>query len=358
MIETPHIAVIILNWNGLEDTRECLDSLAQVDHKNVSYYLIDNASKNDELKSIKHHASSLKLPAKYFQNDENLGFAGGNNVGIRQALADGADWIFLLNNDTVVEPDFLEKALAATHPKNPKNLTNPIGVIATTMINYYERDKLDNTGHLLLSNGDTIPRTRNASCKLVLKDWSLRAQPVFGACGGAAMYSAKMLKKIGLLDEDFFLNYEDSDLSLRGIVTGWDCVWAPESKVYHKLNRSIKKIKNLDYSIRSQRNQLWAYLHNTPLLVIFLNLPWIILRDLLVVITSLLILRWKITALFIRSRWQVLKSLSKILKKRRQVQGMKKMSAWTYWQRQTPWFATYWHYFQEFVLQRKQSMIE
>ncbi len=367
MPKLPKIALIILNWNGLSDTKECLQSVIKNDYPNYSLYIIDNASTNDELKEIKSFLkkklSTLdpRPSTAFFQNTSNLGFAGGNNVGIKQALKDGAEWIYLLNNDTVVEPDFLSAALQASHPHTPNTLNTPslpTGIVATTMINYYKRTQLDNIGHDLLSNGDTIPRGRGKNCKLVLENWALQQKVVLGACAGAALYSSKMLKEIGLLDEDFFLNYEDSDLSLRAIVRGWHCAWAPESKVYHKLNASIGKIKNAPYRIRSQRNQLWAYLHNIPLPVIILNLPWIVLRDILVIGVSFLTFRWTITKIIILSRWEVLITLPKILKKRHKVLKHKKVSSYWLWKNQKSWFSTYWDYFKLIVLKGNKSVME
>lgn len=356
-----HIAIIILNWNGLQDTLECLESVFKNDYPNYSVYIIDNASKNDELKEMKEFCknqiqdSRSKIPIFFMQNEKNEGFAEGNNVGIRQALEKGADYIFTLNNDTVVDPHFLSAAIECIHNSKfeIQDSSPRIGIVATTMMNYSQRTKLDNTGHLLLTTGDTVPRDRN---ELVFIS-SFPRSPM-GACAGAALYSSEMLKKIGLFDKDFFLNYEDSDLSLRGIVQGWSCLHSLNSIIYHKINASIGKIKNDAYRIRSLRNQLWAYTHNTPLLVILLNLPWIILRDLLVILISIISLRWKITSIFLASRFAFLKSLPTVLKKRRKVLKHQKVSSWWYWTHQTSWLSIYWKYFKEIVMKRRDSVME
>lgn len=361
----PHIAIVILNWNGFEDTLECLLSVFENNYHQYSIYLVDNASKDDELSRIKRYLKQYssakksfeKLPKIHFiQNKENFGFAEGNNVAIRQALANGADYIFTLNNDTIVDPKFLSEAI--------KGLNERTGIVATKMINYYDRTKLDNTGHDLLTTGDTVPKMRNEpiqNSKHVLSlsnGFKIQNYHPMGACAGAALFSANMLKDIGLFDKEFFLNYEDADLSLRSIVRGYSVVFCPTSIVYHKINQSIKKIKNTDYRIRSQRNQLWAYLHNAPWLVILLNLPWIILRDLLVIIISIITFRWTITKIFICSRIEVLKTLPKIWKKRRAVQKHRKISALDFWFRQTSFLTTYWKYFWQIVVRRKNSVME
>lgn len=362
MKQLPHVSIVILNWNGLQDTLECLDSIFKNDYPHYSIYLVDNASKENELSNIKKFCQSQaedQRPVVYVQNSTNLGFAEGNNVAIRQAIANGTDYIFTLNNDTVVDPKFLSEAIrilssrrAPSEGKDPLRNSIP-GIVAPTMINYYDRTKLDNIGHDLLTTGDTIPQGRNEPTT----SYKLPATS-FGSCAGASLYSAAMLKDIGLFDKDFFLNYEDADLSLRAIVRGYSIVHCPSSIVFHKINQSIKKIKNTDYRIRSQRNQLWAYLHNAPWLTILLNLPWIVLRDLFVILISILTLRWTITKIFVCSRYEILKSLPKIWKKRRGVQRHRKISGLDFWFRQTSFITIYMKYFWQIVVQRKNSVME
>jgi len=382
--EWPHIAIIILNWNGLQDTMECLVSVFKNNYPNYSVYIVDNHSKEDELSKLKewikkelHPEVSPQGPNElngphgpiiFLQNTRNLGFAGGNNTGIRQALNKGADYIFTLNNDTETDRHFLSEALNTIEKSKTQNPKSKIGIISTKMVNYYDRTILDNTGHDLLSTGDTIPRGRNLKAKSLFESerrglvpqsrgQKPKATPM-GACAGAALYSGKMLQDIGLFDSEFFLNYEDSDLSLRAIARGWAVAYSPKSIIYHKINASIKKVKDSKYRIRSQRNQLWAYLHNTPFLVILLNLPWIILRDLLVFLILIITFRWTITWIFIRSRFEVLRTLPKIIKKRRKVMKKKQVSSIWFWQQQKSFLKTYWEYFLEIVIRRKSSVME
>ncbi|MDP3975499.1 MAG: glycosyltransferase family 2 protein [bacterium] len=343
--ESPHVAIIILNWNGLKDTKECLESVFKNHYSNYWVYLVDNGSEKGEGEQLKN-AFAGERSVTVIQNEHNLGFAEGNNVGIKAALEKGADYIFTLNNDTVVDPHFLNEAVEAAE-------TQQAGIVATRMVNYYDRSKLDNTGHDLLSTGDTVPRGRN----LPTPNSQLPTLPL-GSCAGGALYSVKMLKEIGLFDPEFFLNYEDSDLSLRGIIQGWKCIYSPKSIVYHKINQSIKKVKDDVYRIRSQRNQLWAYLHNIPLPVIILNLPWIILRDLAVILTAFLTLRWAALRIFVLSRLEVIKTLPNILKKRRKVLRHQQVSSLWIWRHQKNFVPTYLRYFWDIVVRRKNSVME
>ncbi len=362
----PPVAVIILNWNGFADTLECLESVFKNTYPNYSVIVVDNASHDNELEEIRDFlkAKSYKLKAIFFvQNEKNLGFSEGNNIGIRKAIEDGAEYIFTLNNDTVVDPNFLVEAVKqAPLPSQGEGLgerSGEVGIVATTMLSYHDRTKIDSLGHDLLTTGDTIPRGRGsviARSPPEADDEAISDSPgiasllpvarndIMGACAGAALYSVSMLEEIGLFDPDFFLNYEDSDLSLRALVNGWKITYCPTSIVYHKGQASIGKIKDTAYRIRSQRNMLWAYFNNIPLPVILLNLPWMALRDLLAILFSILLLRWNVTKILICSRWKVLMSLPMIIRKRRKNLKDRKISWFWIWKNQRSWVGVYWEY--------------
>ena len=349
MDKKPHIAIIILNWNGQQDTITCLQSVSRIRYPHFSVTVIDNGSEQDDLKAIKAACPQMSQPVIFLQNDRNLGFSGGNNVAIKQALKTDAELIFTLNNDTEAESTILDEAVTAWQKHSDKRL----GILATKMVNAFDHHRLDNAGHDLLSTGDSVPHGRDEA-----PSQHNQERFTMGACAGAAFYSADMLREIGLFDEDFFLNYEDSDLSFRGLVQGWRCLYVPKAIVYHQINASIKKVKNSSYRVRSQRNQLWAYFHNIPLPVIFLNFPWIVLRELLIPLVSLVTFRWTITGIFFRSRFAFLKSLPLVLKKRRQVLKNQQISSWQIWKSQRSWFSVYWDYFKKIVLKRQQSVME
>lgn len=354
----PKIAVIVLNWNGLEDTKECLDSVKNTAYESYKVFVIDNASSKNELQQIQkfcEHNLQVK-DWEYIQSPSNLGFSGGNNLGIHKALEQDFEWIFLLNNDTIVDKNLFTSLAEQIHKTSKKQaFPKGLGILATSMINYYSPTRLDNIGHHVLSSGDTVPRGRNQSSGIID---TLKPTSLMGACAGAALYKSSMLQEIGLLDEDFFLNYEDSDISLRAIVNGWECSWSPGSKVFHKINASIGKIKNSAYRVRSQRNQLWAYLNNMPLAVILLNFPNILARELLVFLGSILTFRWQITGIFLQSRWQVVKSIPLIIKKRKQARKNATLSSWWIWTHQKNWIKNYWQYFVHIVIRRQKSVME
>ena len=154
---------------------------------------------------------------------ENRGFTGGNNAGIRAAHG---EFIVLLNNDTEVDPHWLEEIIAAfeRHPE--------AGLVASKMKLFDRRDTFHTAGDFYRLDG--IPGNRGV--------WEIdrgqydREEYVFSACGGSAAYRKSMLDQIGLLDEDFFYSCEDIDLAWRAQLAGWKCVYAPQAIVYHKLS--------------------------------------------------------------------------------------------------------------------------
>ena len=108
----PNVGIVISNYNGWQDTVQCLESLQKQTYRDFEIILLDDASTNDSVQQLHKH---LPDNAVFLPQAANIGFAAANNVGMRRALADGCDWVLLLNNDTVVAPDFLEVLLSLIH---------------------------------------------------------------------------------------------------------------------------------------------------------------------------------------------------------------------------------------------------
>lgn len=219
MNSTPQVACIVLNWNGWRDTIECLDALRQCTYPHLTVIVVDNGSTDDSITRIRvAHPDILLL-----QSAENLGFASGNNIGIRHALAHGADYLWLLNNDTKPAPDALSALIA-------KALTDRrIGAVAS--ICYYAGAPLTVQiwagGRVNLwigySHSSEVPHE---------DDW-------FDTLNGASLLVTRTaVEDAGLLDEGFFLYWEDTEFCLRMRKRGWGLAAAPDSRVLHKVNAS------------------------------------------------------------------------------------------------------------------------
>ncbi len=212
-------SIIIVNWNGAPHLPICLNALRAQTLRDFEVIVADNASHDESLPLLARDYPEVKVVAL----PENRGFTGGNNAGI--CAAQGM-FIILLNNDTEVDPHWLEEVVAAfeRHPE--------AGLVASKMKLFDRRDTLHTAGDFYRLDG--VPGNRGV--------WEIdrgqydREEYVFSACGGSAAYRRSMLDQIGLLDEDFFYSCEDIDLAWRAQLAGWKCVYAPRAVVYHKLS--------------------------------------------------------------------------------------------------------------------------
>ena len=251
----PAISVIVLNWNGRDYLRACLSSLEKQTFGDFELLLVDNASTDDSVVLVRDQFPWVRLVAL----DQNYGFCGGNNRGITEATG---RYVILLNNDTECHPAFVQALFEAieTHPE--------VGMCATRMVNSHDRSLIDNCGIGLhaIGIGYQIGSGR--------ADGDLFSRPryVFGASGGAALYRRAMLDEIGGLDEDYFAYTDDTDLSWRGQMAGYRCLYVPGAIVYHVGSATIRRISGGSlYFI--QRNLTWTYLKNMPTVLLVAGLP-------------------------------------------------------------------------------------
>lgn len=276
------IPIIILNWNGFTDTRECIGSLEQQTYQNYLIYLVDNGSKTPEPEQIRRtYGDHSKI--KLYLNKENLGFTLGNNTILRELLSqkDPPPFVILLNNDTEVSPDWLAQLVYTAELKKAD-------MVSSKMVNYYDRTRMDNAGHQLLNTLEVLPLGHDEP----VTDFMESVENV-GPCAGAALYSTAMLREIGIFDEHFRNGYEDVELGLRAVVCGYRSVFAPEAVVYHKISRSINKIRNLDYTLRIQQHIYYIIAKLVPTGALIACFPFLLFRTLAALVINLVFARWK-----------------------------------------------------------------
>jgi GT2 family glycosyltransferase len=295
------ISVIILNWNGKNHLHECLSSVLSQTYKDYEVIVVDNGSTDGSQEYIKTSFSSVGLIC----NGENFGFCKGNNIGIR---ASKGEYIVLLNNDTVVEPDWLQQLYECM-------ISDPeVGFCASRLLLYSERDLLDAAGDGYSICGAGYKRGHLEEAVKYDRD-----EFVFGACAGAAMYKREMLDKIGLLDEDFFVAYEDSDLSFRAQLAGYKCKYASKAIVYHKVNSTLGTLSDT-YVFYGHRNVEYAYFKNMPSKLIFRTIFRHIAYGLLAF--AYFIRRGKGKA-FVKAKLDFLRNIKLVKEKRKSIQAMK-----------------------------------
>ncbi len=215
------VSIIIPHLNGKHHLDDCLGSLRRQTFKNFEVLLVDNGSTDGSQDYVRRNFPEVCL----LELGSNHGFTGACNVGYEQS---SGEFIILLNNDTEVEPDWLEVIVDAFNAK-PNT-----GSVASKMLLFDRRDFLHTAGDYYRIDG--IPGNRGV-WKRDNGQYDVE-EIVFSACGGAAAYRRSMLKEIGFLDDDFFFSCEDIDLAWRANLAGWDVVYLPTAVVYHKLKAS------------------------------------------------------------------------------------------------------------------------
>lgn len=211
----PIVWIIVLNYNNSGDTSECLDSLVSLDYPDFRIIVVDNNSSTGSLAELK-----IKFPTvTIIENGRNLGFAEGNNVGLRCALAQRADYLFVLNNDTYLPADTLTRMVDLAERDAA------IGMICPAVVSYYDHTKR------------YVPVIDWQNC--MAGEWQLdpaetTCRDVDYAAGCAQLVKARVAREIGLYDPAYFLYYEDSDWSQRCKQAGYRVVIDPSSEIYHK----------------------------------------------------------------------------------------------------------------------------
>jgi hypothetical protein len=293
------ISVIIVNWNGKHLLEDCLGALRRQTFRDFEAILVDNGSTDASAEYVLANYPDVRLLAL----EENRGFTGGNIAGLEIA---GGNLIVLLNNDTEAHPGWLQAIHDATaiHPA--------AGSFASKMMYFDDRQRIENCGFEIDLAGTTVEVGRG---QIDGPEWST-PRKVFGACGGAVAYRRSMLDRIGFLDPDFFMIYEDVDLSFRAQLSGHECVYLPQAIVYHRYRASIGRRPTLQV-FYAQRNIDFVYLKNLPFGLIVRSAPRRLIYE---TGAALHFVGLGKGAAFLRAKLDVLRQLPVILEKRRSIQ--------------------------------------
>ncbi|AGY59715.1 glycosyltransferase family 2 protein [Gloeobacter kilaueensis] len=223
----PRVTVVVLNWNGGRDTLACLASLAQQDYAATSVLVIDNGSTDGSVAEIARHFPAVQI----VENGQNLGYARGNNTGIVFALMAGADYILLLNNDTVVAPDCVSELMKAA-------LQYPRAAALGAKIYYFtEPERIWYAG----ARWD-----RDSACTAHIGQGEVDTGSPYSAvsetdyaCGCAVLLQVEAVHKVGLLDYRYFLIWEEVDWCYRARRAGFEVLFVPTARVWHKISTSF-----------------------------------------------------------------------------------------------------------------------
>lgn len=212
------VEIVVLNWNGWCDTLACVASLQQLDYPDFGLTVVDNGSTDDSVQRILAHRPAVRL----LQTGVNLGFGGGCNVGVRQALGNGAQYIWLINSDATVDRNALTELVRVAQDNSA------LGAVGSVLFD------ADQTDHIQLWGGGKINL------------WTGRSHHQRGptsldfVSGASLLLRREALLQVGLLDEQsFFMYWEDTDLGLRLRQAGWQLGVADRSRVWHKQSASL-----------------------------------------------------------------------------------------------------------------------
>jgi GT2 family glycosyltransferase len=255
------ISIVIPNYNGLEHLKTCYESLKKQTYKDFRLVLVDNGSKDNSVQ----YSHDTFPDAALILLDHNSGFAEAVNYGIKYTLDRiGAEYILLLNNDIELSPDFLEKGLQAFEK------TPDASMVAVKMMNYFQRDMIDDCGDFIKKNGGSPYARGHGEKDTGQYD---KEEYIFGACGGAAFYKSPVFKKVGLFDESFFAYYEDIDFNFRFQLFGFKCFYEPAAICYHKRGGTSSVATHGFQTEMCERNLVLMRIKNYPLSLYLLYQP-------------------------------------------------------------------------------------
>ncbi len=243
----PHVFVVVLNWNRAEDTIACLESIANLSTNNyqLTTVVVDNASTDNSVAKIKNQISKSKDTneiLKILENTKNLGYAGGNNVGISYALKNGADYVMILNNDTSVQPSLIVRTVELAQKDSKIGLISPKIYFAKGYEFHKEMYKENDKGRVIWYAGGKIDWDNvygsGRGVDEVDEGQYNKAEETDFATGTCLFLTRKLLEKVGVFDEKYFMYYEDTDLSVRAKKSGLKVIYFPDAIVWHKVAQS------------------------------------------------------------------------------------------------------------------------
>ena len=232
----PNVGIVISNYNGWQDTVQCLESLQKQTYRNFEIILLDDASTNDSVQQLQKHLTENTV---FLPQEANSGFAAVNNVGMRRALADGCDWVLLLNNDTVVAPDFLETLLRET----------PAGAVSCPKMLF-----LDPPDEIWFAGGELD----RATGKVKHLGGHEKDGPAFAEKKQVSFITfccvllpRQVVEDVGFLDETLFMYCEDVDYCIRLADAGVPLWLLPDARIWHKAGGSAGGMLSVYYITRN-----------------------------------------------------------------------------------------------------------
>lgn len=300
----PLVSILIVNWNGKKELTPCLQSIQRQSFDNYEVIFVDNGSKDGSADFVEQNFPF----ARVVRLAENRGFTGGNNEGLKYARG---EFIALLNNDAILSENWLHVMLTAM--KNNGFLGSCSSKIIISGTNL-----IDSVGNEFTTAGSGLKKGEYQNA-----DNFTESMEVHGACAAAVIYRKKMLDEIGFLDEDLFLNYEDTDLDFRALLAGWKSMFVPEAVVYHKVSSTIGKLSDSSVYYFS-RNSFLVWLKNMPFRLIVRYFHHRLLYEIFSFLYyGIIHKKWRA---FLNGKVGSIRLIPKMIRKRNTIQRMQKVT--------------------------------
>jgi len=249
----PKIGIVLVNLNAYKDTSVCLDSLAAITYKNVEVIVVDNGSKDGSGSDLARHYPW----ATHIRSEKNLGFTGGNNLGIEHAVENRADHVLLLNNDTIVTPSFLEPLVARLESDNT--------IAAVSGKIYYAPQAMHGKDRVIWYAGCFQKWHTGYHHTGVFEDDHGSydtSHEVPYASGCLMLMSGKVIQEQGMLSDEYFIYWEEADWCHRARSRGYKCIYEPRSVIYHNFTNAPKGKEKPFYMYMQTRNAfLYSHKH-------------------------------------------------------------------------------------------------
>jgi GT2 family glycosyltransferase len=301
----PDVSIVIVSWNGRQHLEACLTGVAAQTGVASETILVDNGSTDGTAEFVRERFPWVRL----VQVPENLGFAGGNNVGVRHAQG---RYVALLNNDTSADPGWLRTLLSGVDESAGY-------VLATSRIVYmHDPEVIDSAGDGLLRWGGAFKRHHGASVSAATV-----TDEVFGVCGAACLMPKAVFDELGGFDEDFFASHEDVDLSYRARLRGYRCRYVANAVVRHVGSATLGTMSPFSV-FHGQRNLEWVYVKDTPASLLVRTLPGHVVYD---IAAAVHFARIGMLRPYIRAKVAALAGLPRMLGKRAAIQRGRSVGA-------------------------------
>lgn len=299
------ISISVVNYNGEVFLPAFFASLFKQTYSNFEVIFVDNNSSDGSIDYVKKNFPQVKV----IENKDNSGYAEGNNIGLRHSKG---DYILILNNDTILKEDLIEKLLQAFSEIPNLGAVQPMVHLMNTP------EKLDACGSFWTSTGFNYHYGIYKSADLPLYNKSF---PVYGIKGMCMMIPREAIEKVGLFDADFWCYFEETDFCHRLLLAGYECWYYPKTYILHYLGGSSKKKKSSFIQFHSFKNRLCSYLKNLGPVELMKTLPVYFVFNIVWSVAFLLRLDFENFLVVYKAFWWNITHFSDTMGKRRDIQS-------------------------------------